>query len=90
MIQRPPGLGVLFSKLQQGIVENQQVLAVAKARAEAEEIYGSKLVAIPGGSEKAGGFGKDDGASVKKAFDGLRSEMEDVSCSVKLWLCGSS
>jgi hypothetical protein len=62
----PPGLGVLFNKLQQGIVENQQVLIVARLRADAEELYGNKLCAIPGASDKAGGFGRDDGATARQ------------------------
>jgi hypothetical protein len=60
------GLGVLFNKLQQGIVENQQVLIVARLRADAEELYGTKLSAIPGASEKSGGFGRDDGATARQ------------------------
>lgn len=57
---------MLFGKLQQGILENQQILQVAKLRADAEDLYATKLIAIPGGSVKNGGFGKDDGASVRK------------------------
>jgi hypothetical protein len=60
------GLGVLFSKLQQGIVENQQVLLVARMRADAEELYGTKLCAIPSAAEKNGGFGRDDGATARQ------------------------
>lgn len=60
------GLGKLFGKLQQGINENQQVLTIARLRAEAEDFYGDKLKQIPTASEKADGFAKDDGASVKK------------------------
>ena len=57
---------MLFGKLQQGVVENQQVLQIAKLRAEAEDLYGNRLTAIPTGVNKNGGFGKDDGASVRK------------------------
>lgn len=61
------GLGVLFSKLQQGTIENRQVLTVARLRAEAEEAYGSKLAEIaPSADRFTGGFGKDDGATVRK------------------------
>ncbi|KAI5779517.1 hypothetical protein EDC01DRAFT_755136 [Geopyxis carbonaria] len=72
------GLGVLFGKLQQGIVENQQVLQIAKLRADAEDLYGAKLMAIPAGADRAGGFGRDDGASVRKAFDGMKKEMDEA------------
>lgn len=60
------GLNVLFDKLQQGCVENQQVVQVAKLRVEAEDAYGQRLLAIPPAAEKPGGFARDDGASVRK------------------------
>ncbi|KAL2157549.1 hypothetical protein VTH06DRAFT_5926 [Thermothelomyces fergusii] len=74
------GLGVLFGKLQQGIVENRQVLTIARMRAEAEEVYGQRLSEIAPAVDKIqGGFGRDDGASVRKAYEGVRAEMEDAS-----------
>lgn len=60
------GLGVLFGKLQQGIVENQQILQLAQMRADAEELYGSKLAAIPAATDRTGGFSRDDGATAKQ------------------------
>lgn len=61
------GLGVLFSKLQQGVIENRQVLTIARMRAEAEETYGQKLSEIAPAVDKIqGGFAKDDGASLRK------------------------
>ncbi|KAA8901875.1 hypothetical protein FN846DRAFT_106230 [Sphaerosporella brunnea] len=72
------GLGVLFGKLQQGIIENQQVLIIARLRADAEELYGTKLCAIPGASDKSGGFSKDDGATTRQAFEGWKTEMEEA------------
>ncbi|KUI71066.1 Rho-GTPase-activating protein 8 [Cytospora mali] len=72
------GLGVLFTKLQQGVVENRQVLTVARMRAEAEEVYGQRLSEIAPAVDKVqGGFGKDDGASVRKAYEGIRTEMDE-------------
>ncbi|KAI0024371.1 hypothetical protein F4780DRAFT_597085 [Xylariomycetidae sp. FL0641] len=74
------GLGVLFGKLQQGVAENRQVLTIARMRAEAEEVYGQKLGDIAPASDKiTGGFSRDDGASVRKAYDGMRGEMEDAA-----------
>ncbi|SPQ21752.1 d37786c6-6bca-41b0-b491-6181f9f5da64 [Thermothielavioides terrestris] len=74
------GLGVLFGKLQQGVIENRQVLTIARMRAEAEEIYGQRLSEIAPAVDKIqGGFGRDDGASVRKAYEGVRSEMEDAA-----------
>lgn len=61
------GLGVLFGKLQQGVQENQQILMIARMRAEAEDVYGQKLGEIEVSTLKIdGGFVRDDGASVKK------------------------
>ena len=65
------GLGVLFGKLQQGVVENQQVLTIAKMRADAEEQYGRRLADIvPTTDKMTGGFARDEGASLRKV--GLR------------------
>lgn len=61
------GLGVLFTKLNQGVIENQQVLTIATMRAEAEEIYSDRLGDIaPTIDRMTGGFNRDDGASVRK------------------------
>lgn len=61
------GLGVLYGKLQQGVVENKQILTIASVRADAEEQYGSKLGDIaPTVDRMTTGFAKDDGASVRK------------------------
>lgn len=61
------GLGVLFQKLQQGVIENQQVLTIATMRADAEEMYSERLEDIaPSIDRMTGGFARDDGASVKK------------------------
>lgn len=61
------GLGILFSKLQQGVMENQQVLTIATMRADAEELYSERLEDIaPTVDRLTGGFARDDGASVKK------------------------
>ena len=74
------GLGVLFGKLQQGVIENQQVLTIAKMRADAEELYGRKLGDIAPTTDKmTGGFARDDGASLRKAYEGVRSEMEEAA-----------
>lgn len=74
------GLGVLFGKLQQGVVENRQLLTIARMRAEAEEIYGNKLSDIAPTVDKVqGGFNRDDGASVRKAYEGVRTEMEEAA-----------
>ncbi|KAI0977347.1 hypothetical protein F4678DRAFT_10860 [Xylaria arbuscula] len=74
------GLGVLFTKLQQGVHEDRQILTIARMRAEAEELYGQRLGDIAPAADKiSGGFSRDDGASVRKAYEGIRTEMEDAS-----------
>jgi hypothetical protein len=61
------GLGVLFGKLQQGVAENQQILTIARMRAEAEDVYGMRLGEIgPAADRITDGFSRDDGASVRK------------------------
>ncbi|KAL4937012.1 hypothetical protein BDV06DRAFT_81399 [Aspergillus oleicola] len=74
------GLGVLYGKLQQGIVENKQILTIASMRADAEEIYSQKLGDIaPSVDKMVAGFAKDDGATVKKAYEGTRTEMVEAA-----------
>ncbi|EME39588.1 hypothetical protein DOTSEDRAFT_91887 [Dothistroma septosporum NZE10] len=74
------GLGVLFGKLQQGVQENDQILTIARMRADAEDLYGQKLGDIETATSRIdGGFQKDDGASVKKAYEGVRSEMTQAA-----------
>ena len=59
---------MLFGKLQQGVQENQQILTVARMRADAEELYGNSLGGIgPAAEHITGGFSRDEGASVRKA-----------------------
>lgn len=71
------GLGVLFTKLQQGVQENEQILTVARMRAEAEDTYGQKLGDIEAATNKIeGGFQRDDGASVKKVWTSGRNALE--------------
>lgn len=62
------GLGVLYGKLQQGVTENRQILTIASLRADAEEQYGLRMGEIAPSVDRmtATGFGKDDGASVRK------------------------
>ncbi|QDS72773.1 hypothetical protein FKW77_004705 [Venturia effusa] len=76
------GLGVLFGKLQQGVQENQQIITIARMRADAEDLYGQKLSDIlPSTDRITGGFSRDDGASTRKAYEGMRTEMGEASKS---------
>ncbi|KAE8152562.1 hypothetical protein BDV25DRAFT_61612 [Aspergillus avenaceus] len=75
------GLGVLYGKLQQGVTENKQIVTIASMRADAEDLYGSRLGDIAPAVDRmsAIGFAKDDGASVKKAYEGVRTEMVEAA-----------
>lgn len=73
------GLGVLFGKLQQGVIENQQVLTIAKMRADAEELYGRRLGEIAPNTDKmTGGFARDDGASLRKVCQAAEFLIEAI------------
>lgn len=70
---------MLFGKLQQGVQENQQILTVARLRADAEEAYGNSLSSITPATERiTGGFNKDEGASVRKVCGGAQSRVDDI------------
>ena len=75
------GLGILFTKLNQGVQENQQILTIASMRADAEAAYSSSLGAIAPAVDRLNGVGfkRDDGASTRKAYEGVRSEMVEAS-----------
>ena len=74
------GLGVLFSKLQQGVAENQQMLTIARMRAEAEDVYGLRLSEIGSATDRiTGGFSRDDGASVRKVGSILTSSISPAN-----------
>lgn len=67
---------MIFEKLQQGCAENEELLTLAMARAEAENVYGSKLLEIRTlHAPKKEGFDHDEGATVRKAYEGIVNEM---------------
>ncbi|KAF9266919.1 hypothetical protein L218DRAFT_1074764 [Marasmius fiardii PR-910] len=67
------GLEVLYHKLEQGTVEDDQVIAFVRARAAAENQLAAALSNLPGGRPGVG-FQADDGASLLMAFQGLQAE----------------
>lgn len=74
------GLEVLYGKLLQGVTENQQILTITNMRVAAEELYSSKIGDIaPALDRFSSGFTKDEGASVRKAYDGIRGEMMETA-----------
>ncbi|KAJ6581367.1 hypothetical protein B0H19DRAFT_1060957 [Mycena capillaripes] len=65
---------VLYAKLEQGIHENDEILAFVRARAVAERQLADAL-SSPALTGAAGtGFASDDGASLLMAFRGLQAE----------------
>lgn len=63
-------------------MENQQILTIARIRAEAEEQYSSKLGDIaPSVDRMTSGFMRDDGASVRKVGFFLFSFFPSPPCS---------
>ncbi|KAH7909071.1 hypothetical protein BJ138DRAFT_1156128 [Hygrophoropsis aurantiaca] len=68
------GLEVLYGKLEQGVAENDEIVAFIRARAFSEnQIAASLLNPQPIGS-RGTGFHMDDGASLFMAFRGLQAE----------------
>ena len=80
---------MLFGKLQQGVQENQQILTIARLRADAEELYGNSLSGIGSATERiSGGFSRDEGASVRKVCGSTHRHMDCNSSSLPLGLRG--
>ncbi|KAJ7449578.1 hypothetical protein FB451DRAFT_1102501 [Mycena latifolia] len=68
------GLEVLYAKLEQGVAENDEILAFVRARAQAERQLADALSNPMLTGAAAKGFGTDDGASLLMAFRGLQAE----------------
>ncbi|KAH7879027.1 uncharacterized protein C8R40DRAFT_1088515 [Lentinula edodes] len=68
------GVEVLFQKLEQGTVENDEVIAFIQARAEAESQLAEALHKTALTGTTGAGFAADDGASLLMAFRGLQIE----------------
>ncbi|KAJ7066747.1 hypothetical protein C8F01DRAFT_1020317 [Mycena amicta] len=68
------GLEVLYAKLEQGIAENDEILAFIRARAIAERQLADALCNPMLTGAAGSGFGTDDGASLLMAFRGLQAE----------------
>ncbi|KAJ1726452.1 Rho-GTPase-activating protein 8 [Coemansia biformis] len=64
----------LFEKLEQGSVECDELLAFFRERAAIEEAYASSLQQLAARKLSAGGFGRDEGATLKTAYRGLLTE----------------
>ncbi|KAI4527594.1 hypothetical protein K525DRAFT_231913 [Schizophyllum commune Loenen D] len=68
------GLEVLYTKLEQGVAENAEIVNFIRARAHAENQLAASLTNPALTGPKGAGFGADDGASLLMAFRGLQEE----------------
>ncbi|KAI9464211.1 hypothetical protein HD554DRAFT_2206321 [Boletus coccyginus] len=76
------GLEVLYSKLEQGVAENDEIVAFIRARANAENQLAAALLnpsaissqGISAQLSLEAGFNRDDGASLLMTFRGLQAE----------------
>lgn len=68
------GLEVLYTKLEQGVAENAEIVNFIRARAYAENQLAASLTNPALTGPQGAGFGADDGASLLMAFRGLQAE----------------
>ncbi|KAI6023560.1 hypothetical protein BKA83DRAFT_4261276 [Pisolithus microcarpus] len=68
------GLEVLYGKLEQGVAENDEIVAFILARAQAENQLANALLNPPTIGSPGTGFDRDDGASLLMTFRGLQDE----------------
>jgi Fes/CIP4, and EFC/F-BAR homology domain len=70
------GLRVLHEKLSQSRIENDEIITFLRERVSVEESYAVKLVDQGQQRNKAKGFLRDEGATLRKGFDSLRAASE--------------
>ncbi|THH01772.1 hypothetical protein EW145_g6857, partial [Phellinidium pouzarii] len=68
------GIETLFTKLEHGIEENEEIIIFIRARANAEIALATFLLGPQISNSKGRGFNADDGASMLMAFRGLQAE----------------
>ena len=75
------GISVLFDKLEQGVAENTQVINFITARISLESAYASNLqtstIETATSRTAAGGFNRDEGASLKQGFESFLEESKN-------------
>ncbi|KAI1315573.1 hypothetical protein EDD11_000648 [Mortierella claussenii] len=72
------GVNVLHGKIDQGAVEDQEILTYLKERIEMEQRYGNALIEMGNRRLKLDGFLRDDGASLRKTFETIKAESIDL------------
>ncbi|KAF9954782.1 hypothetical protein BGZ72_004289 [Mortierella alpina] len=68
------GANVLHAKIDQGAVEDQEILTYLRERIEVEQRYGNALIEMGNRRLKLDGFLRDDGASLRKTFETIKAE----------------
>lgn len=72
------GINVLHSKMDQGVVEDQEILTYLRERIDVEQRYGNALIEMGNRRLKLEGFLRDDGASLRKTFETIKNESIDL------------
>nr|CAG8469291.1 10639_t:CDS:10 [Entrophospora candida] len=68
------GMTILYDKLEQGKVENEEIITFLRERISVEETYGKRLCDLSKSSSRKDGFLRDDGASLRRSFETVKSE----------------
>ncbi|CAJ0837001.1 8219_t:CDS:10 [Entrophospora sp. SA101] len=68
------GMNILYDKLEQGKVENEEIITFLRERISVEETYGKRLCDLSKSSSRKDGFLRDDGASLRRSFETVKSE----------------
>ncbi|KAF9171889.1 hypothetical protein BGX20_006755, partial [Mortierella sp. AD010] len=72
------GINVLHAKIDQGAVEDQEILTYLKERIDVEQRYGNALIEMGNRRLKLDGFLRDDGASLRKTFETIKAESVEL------------
>ncbi|KAF9181224.1 hypothetical protein BGZ51_005584 [Haplosporangium sp. Z 767] len=72
------GLNVLHGKIDQGAVEDQEILTYIRERIDVEQRYGNALIEMGNRRLKLDGFLRDDGASLRRTFETIKAESVEL------------
>ncbi|KAF0540874.1 Rho-GTPase-activating protein [Gigaspora margarita] len=72
------GINILYDKLDQGSVENEEIIDFLKERIAVEELYGKKLCDLSQISSRPNGFLCDEGASLRRSFEIVKQECDQL------------
>ncbi|CAG8723206.1 6495_t:CDS:2, partial [Dentiscutata erythropus] len=72
------GKNILYDKLKQGREENNEIIEFLEERISIEELYGKQLFDLSKKEGDEDGFLRDDGASLRRAFDNIKNECEQL------------